>query len=127
MRFTQIQLEEMFEIYCLIYNLNSKVLDHWLNQSTYEKTKEHLETCNIKYDFDFNNYEEMMLYIDELEDLFKDQIFEIVKKGFDQAWTPITDDNCEEITEQLNKEIAISIEADELAKEILNKIKGDAL
>lgn len=127
MRFTQIQLEEMFEIYCLIYNLNSKVSDHWLNQSTYEKTKEYLETCKIQYDFEFNSHEEMMIYKYSLDRLLKDQIFEIVKKGFDQAWTPITDDNCEEITEQLNKQIAISIEADELAKEILNKIKGDTL
>lgn len=89
---------------------------------------------DLKEIFEHKNYPEYMYKYENLDEmietaklftpLLKDEIYYIMKADYDKGWIQITDENCEEITNQLNKEISVEIEAEKTTNEILKKIKN---
>lgn len=92
--------------------------------------------CTIKYlreTLECKNYPEIMyeytglnglkMMFEEFIPIVKDEIYIMMKADFDKGWITITDENCEEITNKLNKEISIEMDAERITKEMLKTIK----
>lgn len=88
---------------------------------TIEYIKETFES--IEYNYNYKDLKDMEKMADYFMPIIKDEAFEIMKKDYNKGWIQITDENCEEITEQLNKEISQEIEADRLTQQFLKDIK----
>lgn len=87
----------------------------------------------FKETFEYKNYPESMYDYNDLESLskmcekliiiVKDEIYYMMKADYDKGWIKITDENYEEITEQLCREISQEIDAQIITEQILKDIK----